>query len=160
VTITPGGITLTGSTSANTTTITSNIISTTGIITANIISANTIVGIGGCCIDCYENIGTGTTINWDVSGTSTNYETTLSGVSTLNLSNVVCGYDGTIIIHQDATGGRTLSFGTINGVAASHYVVNGGGGAPTLTTNANATDILSFTYNGTAAYWTVGNDYT
>ena len=132
---------------------------TTGIIQAKIISATTIVG-GGCCIDCYENSGTGTTINWNVSGTSTNYETTLDGASILNLFNVACGNYGTIIIHQDATGGRTLSLGTINGSGGIHKVVNGGDGVPTLTTNPFAIDILSFTYNGSAAYWTVGNDYT
>ena len=26
--------------------------------------------------------------------------------------------------------------------------------------NGGAIDILSFTYNGTSAFWTVGNDYT
>jgi hypothetical protein len=67
---------------------------------------------------------------------------------------------GTIIVHQDGTGGHTLGFNNINGVAGTHYVVNGGGGAPTLTATASATDILSFTYNGSAAFWTVGNDYT
>ena len=61
---------------------------------------------------------------------------------------------------QDAVGNRLLSFGTVNGGATTHRVINGGGGSPTLTGNANAIDILTFTYNGTILYWTVGNDYT
>ena len=67
---------------------------------------------------------------------------------------------GTIIVTQDGVGSHTLTFNNINGGAGTHYVVNGGGGTPILTSNPNAIDILSFTYNGSAMYWTVGNDYT
>jgi hypothetical protein len=101
-----------------------------------------------------------TLITWNVSGNSTNYETTLTGNTTLNLINVRNGDFGTIIVKQDAVGNRLLSFGTVNGGATTHRVINGGGGSPTLTGNANAIDILTFTYNGTILYWTVGNDYT
>jgi hypothetical protein len=84
----------------------------------------------------------------------------LTGNTTLNLSNVRNGDYGTIIVQQDGTGSHTLSFGTVNGAGGTHRVVNGGGGSPTLTSNPNAIDILSFTYNGSVMYWTVGNDYT
>jgi hypothetical protein len=116
---------------------------------------------GGVTIDPYNNVGnTGTSFNWDVSGLSTNYEVTLTANTTLNLTNVRNGEYGTIVITQDGTGGRTLTFGTVNGSATTHRVVNGGAGTPTLTSNANATDILTFTYNGSTMFWTVGNDYT
>jgi hypothetical protein len=116
---------------------------------------------GGVTIDPYNNVGnTGTSFNWDVSGLSTNYEVTLTANTTLNLTNVRNGDYGTIILTQDGTGGRTITFGTVNGSATTHRVVNGGGGTPTLTSNASAIDILTFTYNGSAMYWTVGNDYT
>ena len=116
---------------------------------------------GGSGVQSYLNLGTtGTTITWNVSGLSTNYEVILNNPTTLNLTNVRNGEYGTIIVEQDATGGRTITFGTVNGLAATHRVVNGGGGAPTLTSTASATDILSFTYNGSTMYWTVGNDYT
>lgn len=115
---------------------------------------------GGVTIDPYNNSGSDTTISWDVSGTSTNYEATLTGNTTLNLINVRNGDYGTIIVTQDGVGSHTLTFNNINGGAGTHYVVNGGAGSPTLTATASATDILSFTYNGTAMYWTVGNDYT
>ena len=116
---------------------------------------------GGVTIDPYNNVGnTGTSFNWDVSGLSTNYEVTLTANTTLNLSNVRNGDYGTIILTQDGTGGRTITFGTVNGGATTHRVVNGGGGTPTLTSNGNAIDILTFTYNGLVMFWTVGNDYT
>jgi hypothetical protein len=117
-------------------------------------------GGGGATIDPYYTGATGPLFTWSVSGQSTNYEITLIQNSDINLTNVRNGDYGTIIVHQDGTGGRTLLFGLINGSAGTHYVVNGGGGAPTLTATALATDILSFTYNGSAAFWTVGNDYT
>ena len=115
---------------------------------------------GGITLDPYNNVGSATTatsLTWDVSGTSTNYEVTLTGNTTLLLTNVRNGDYGNLIVHQDGIGGRTLSF---NPGFGPHYVVNGGGGALTLTATGNARDIISFTYNGTAAYWTVGNDYT
>ncbi len=112
-------------------------------------------GGGGVTIDPYEDVGNVNTINWDVSGTSTNYEATLTGNTTLNLTNVRNGDYGTLIVKQDGVGSHTLTFGS-----GSNRVVNGGAGIPKLTTTAGATDILSFTYNGTVFYWTVGNDYT
>lgn len=125
---------------------------------------------GGATIDPYECAGSygAVDITWDVSGTSTNYDVLLTGDTTLNLINVRNGEYGTIIVRQDPSGSHTLSFGTINGVVdpSFHYVVNGGGGSPTLTTTANAIDILSFTYGLSCPdgdkrmYWTVGNDYT
>jgi hypothetical protein len=111
-------------------------------------------------INTYFNAGSGTTVNWDVSGQSTNYDITLTGTTTLNLSNVRNGEYGTIIVRQDGVGGRTLTLGTVNGSAGTHRVANGGGGTIILTSNANAIDILTFTYNGSIMFWTVGNDYT
>jgi hypothetical protein len=125
------------------------------------VNGNVVTGTagGGVSITPYNNVGSATTISWNVSGVSTNYEVTLTGSSTLNLTNVRNGDYGTIIVKQDTAGSRTLSFGTVNGSAATHKVVNGGAGIVTLTSNASAIDILSFTYNGTFMFWTVGNDY-
>jgi hypothetical protein len=115
---------------------------------------------GGSLINPYNNSGSGTTISWDVSGTSTNYDATLTATTTLNLTNVRNGDFGTIIIRQDGVGGRTLTLGTVNGSSTTHRVANGGGGSIILTSNASAIDILTFTYNGSTMFWTVGNDYT
>jgi hypothetical protein len=121
-------------------------------------------GGGGVTIDPYEDVGNVNSITWDVSGTSTNYQATLTGNTTLDLTNVRNGDYGTLIVEQDGVGSRTLTFGNVNGGAATHKVVNGGGGSPTLTSTPNAVDILSFTSTdgpvGPLLYWTVGNDYT
>lgn len=115
---------------------------------------------GGSLINPYNNSGSGTTISWDVSGTSTNYEATLTATTTLNLTNVRNGEYGTIIVRQDGVGGRTIILGTINGSGGTHRVANGGGGSIILTSNASAIDVLTFTYNDSIMFWTVGNDYT
>lgn len=116
---------------------------------------------GGVSIDPYNDVGdTGTTLTWNVSGLSTNFQARLTGNTTLSLTNVRNGEYGTLILTQDGVGSRTITFGTVNGAATTHRVANGGGGTPTLTSNATAIDILTFTYNGTTMFWTVGNDYT
>jgi hypothetical protein len=68
-------------------------------------------------------------------------EVTLEGNRTLdNPTNVVAGAEYRLIVRQDATGSRTLSFDT--GYAFA------GGSAPTLSTAANAVDLLGFLYDG------------
>ena len=125
-------------------------------------SGNYTVAVTGITnpINTYFNAGSGATLNWNVSGQSTNYDITLTATTTLNLSNVRNGEYGTIIVRQDGVGGRTITLGTINGSGGTHRVANGGGGSIILTSNASAIDILTFTYNGSIMFWTVGNDYT
>lgn len=120
-------------------------------------------GVGGSVnIDPYNDLGdVASLFTWNVSGDSTNYEVTLTAATTtINLINVRNGEYGTIIINQDTVGSRLLSFGTVNGGVTTHRVSGGGGGSPVLTSNSNAKDILTFTYNGSIMYWTIGNDYT
>ena len=65
------------------------------------------------------------------------FTVTLAGNRTLaNPSNLVAGQSGVIIINQDATGSRTLAYGT-------NYDF-GGGTAPTLTTTASAQDMIAY----------------
>jgi hypothetical protein len=125
-------------------------------------SGNYTVAVTGITnpINSYFSAGSGTTVNWNVSGQSTNYDITLTATTTLNLSNVRNGEYGTIIVRQDGVGGRTITLGTINGSGGTHRVANGGGGSIILTSNASAIDVLTFTYNGSIMFWTVGNDYT
>lgn len=113
-------------------------------------------------IDPFNNVGNVSTLTWDVSGTSANYEAILTANTTLNITNVRDGDYGTIILTQDGVGSRTITFGTINGTSGTnrHKVANGGGGNVFLTSNPNAVDLLTFAYNGTNLYWTIGNDYT
>ena len=80
----------------------------------------------------------GATITPDCTA-SNNFTVTLGGNRTLanfsNLSSCV-GQSGHIMVVQDGTGSRTLAFG------ADYYFP--GGTTPTLTTSANAHDMLSY----------------
>jgi len=73
---------------------------------------------------------------------SNNFSVTLGGNRTLaNPSNIVAGQSGIIVITQDSTGSRTLAFGS--------YWKFAGGTAPTLSTAANAVDVLAYYTNTT-----------
>lgn len=68
---------------------------------------------------------------------SNNFKVTLGGSRTLgNPTNIVAGQSGLIVIQQDGAGSKTLSYGA--------YWKFSGGTAPTLTTAANAIDVLSY----------------
>lgn len=152
VTGSTGGSTFTGGTVNGATNFTNG-------LTANTISATTYLNLP---IPPFVDPGTGSTINWNISGSSNHYKVTLTAATTLNVSNVRDGEYGTIILTQDSVGGRTITLGTINGTSGSgrHKVSSGGSGTVYLTSNPNAIDILSFVYDGNILYWTVGNDYT
>lgn len=66
-----------------------------------------------------------------------NFTLTLGGNRTLaNPTNLTAGQSGVILVLQDSTGSRTLSFGS--------YWKFPGGTAPTLTTTASAVDLLVY----------------
>ena len=66
-----------------------------------------------------------------------NFTLTLGGNRTLaNPTNLTAGQSGVILILQDGTGSRTLSFG--------NYWKFPGGTAPTLTTTASAVDLIAY----------------
>ena len=70
-----------------------------------------------------------------------NFSVTLGGNRTLaNPTNLTVGQSGVIKVTQDGTGSRTLAYGTNWDFA--------GGTAPTLTTTANAVDILAYYVDG------------
>jgi len=78
----------------------------------------------------------GATITPDFA-TANNFSVTLGGNRTLaNPSNITAGQSGVIIITQDGTGSRTLSFGS--------YWKFPAGTAPTLTTTASKVDALVY----------------
>lgn len=80
-------------------------------------------------------------ISWDLS-TAQSATVTLGGNRTLsNPTNAVAGFTYLLIVKQDATGSRTLSYG-------NNYKWPSGT-APTLTTTANGIDMLAFYYDGT-----------
>lgn len=66
-----------------------------------------------------------------------NFSVTLGGSRTLaNPTNITAGQSGVIVITQDGTGSRTLAYGSNWKFPA--------GTAPTLTTTANAVDVLCY----------------
>lgn len=69
--------------------------------------------------------------------TANNFSVTLTGnVILANPTNMVPGQSGVIVITQDATGSRTISFGT--------YWKFTNATVPSLTTTANAVDYLTY----------------
>jgi hypothetical protein len=93
----------------------------------------------------------GATITWDTGGYPTSHaKVTLGGNRTLAISNAIAGASGILVVTQDGTGSRTLTL-----PAGSKAP----GGAPTLTTTAGAIDVLSFYYDGTTYFWTVGKAF-
>lgn len=66
-----------------------------------------------------------------------NFSVTLGGNRTLaNPTNIVAGQSGIIVITQNGTGSNTLAYGS--------YFKFPSGSAPTLTTTANAVDVLAY----------------
>lgn len=97
----------------------------------------------------------GATITWATGGArQNNARVTLGGNRTLDITGEVDGATGLLIVRQDGTGGRTLT------LPGSSLVINDGGGAVTLSTGANDIDILTWYYDGTNFFWTIGVNYT
>lgn len=87
----------------------------------------------------------GATISWDLNVAQV-AEVTLEGNRTLaNPTNQRAGATYLLIIRQDATGSRTLNFDTAYKFASAD-------GVPTLSTAANAVDVISFISDGTNLY--------
>ena len=95
------------------------------------------------------------TISWDpINGL--NASVTLAGNRTLNFTNtLLAGSYGTLVVAQDATGGRTLTLpSTANKVLGSTSTTTIG-----LSSAAGAQDILNFYYDGTNCFWNIGQGY-
>ena len=83
----------------------------------------------------------GATITPDF-GANQNFTVTLGGNRTLaNPTNIVAGQTGSIFVVQDATGGRTLSFGS--------YFKFPAGTAPTLSSGVSAVDRIDYIVKST-----------
>ena len=97
----------------------------------------------------YQAVSSGVTgaTNLDLS-TSNIFQLTLSGATTITFTNPPTSaqiFSFTVIVIQDATGGRTIAWPT-----GTKY---SGGVVPPSTTTANAVDVWSFmTYNGGTTY--------
>jgi len=117
-----------GGTGSSTASAARSSLSVPGLTTANSFSA----GQSGAVIALTD----AATITPDFAA-SNNFSLAIGGNRTLaNPTNITVGQSGAIAITQDATGGRTLSFG--------NYWKFSGGAAPSLTTTGNAVDILVY----------------
>lgn len=91
-----------------------------------------------------QTLTDGASIAWDLS-LGAFATVTLGGNRTLsNPTNLVAGASYILIVKQDATGSRTLSYGTAYKFSS--------GTKPTLSTGANAVDIICFLSDGTSLY--------
>lgn len=100
----------------------------------------------------FQTLTDGATITYNIAS-GYNAKVTLGGNRTLSITNVAAGDYGTLIVIQDGSGSKTLT------LPAGSKVISGGAGAITLTTTANAIDVLSWFYDGTTYYWTYGKNY-
>lgn len=99
--------------------------------------------IDGVLAPTITTLTDGATITPDLSA-SCNFTVTLGGNRTLaNPTGLVAGQSGSIFIVQDATGSRTLAYGSYWDFAA--------GVAPTLTTTANAVDRIDYIVRSTTS---------
>lgn len=80
---------------------------------------------------------TSTTINWDRGNVQS---VTLTSNPTLTFSNGEAGGEYKLILNQDATGGRTVTW--------PGSVLWTGGVAPTLSSSGSSTNLMSFIYDG------------
>jgi hypothetical protein len=96
------------------------------------------------------NSGTSKTIDWN---NGQKQKLTLTDDVTLTFTDFTSGVANCVLrLVQDATGSRTVTFPI--------GVLWEGGTAPTLTTDANAVDIVSFYFDGSNYYGAVGLDFS
>jgi len=88
----------------------------------------------------------GSTIAWNTNGAQTAHVTIAGNRTLSSATNMVGGGCYVLRVTQDATGSRTLSYGT-------NYKF-GAIGAPTLSTAPNKTDIITWYSDGTNLYYT------
>ncbi|MGC4056760.1 MAG: hypothetical protein QM743_01390 [Chitinophagaceae bacterium] len=101
-----------------------------------------------------QSLVDGTTITWDLSR-GANAVVTLGGAGrTLSITNPKAGMYGSIIVKQDATGGRTITT-----LPTGSKVAGGSAGQPSLTAAANAVDMLTFFYDGSTFWWIVSSNF-
>tara|TARA_R110002153_G_scaffold28174_4_gene87294 strand:- start:661 stop:1491 length:831 start_codon:yes stop_codon:yes gene_type:complete len=97
----------------------------------------------------------GANISWDANDDSGKINATviLGGNRILdNPTNMYSGTSYNLLVAQDGTGSRTLTFGTVFKWA--------GGTAPTLSTAANAVDVFTFIYDGSSLYGSVLQNFS
>ena len=101
---------------------------------------------------------TGSSISWNPTQ-GLNAAITLTQNSALSFTSAPpVGSYGTVVLTQDATGGRVITLPSFSGITNK---VLGSTSTTTvsLSAAANAKDILNFYYDGTICYWNIGQGY-
>lgn len=107
-----------------------------GLVNASNVTSTTTMSASGNAFMTIATLTDGATITPNF-GANNNFTVTLGGNRTLaNATNLTAGQSGVIYVVQDATGGRTLSYGTMWKFPSNT--------APTLSTAANAVDALFY----------------
>lgn len=101
-----------------------------------------------------QSTATGSAYTWNLNSGANTVWNLSSGVNTLTITNAKAGMYGLIRLVNSGTSTLTFASG-----ASANKVINGGGGTVLLTQTSSAVDILTFFYDGSVFWWTVGNNY-
>ena len=98
----------------------------------------------------FQTLTDAATITWNMNS-GYNAKVTLAGDRVLSVTNAVNGMSGCLVITQDATGGRTLDLPANSKLLGATSLV--------LSSAASSIDILTFVFDGTSYYWSLGANY-
>jgi hypothetical protein len=102
-----------------------------------------------------QNLTSGTAISWNPNA-GLNANLTLAHNGTLSFSTApTAGSYGTLVITQDATGGRTLTLPSVTNLVLGSTSTT----TVSLSTEANVKDILNFYFDGTTYFWNIGKGF-
>jgi hypothetical protein len=129
-----------------------SIVAGTGITVTNTGDSTLTIANASAVSQAEQTLTDGATVTLNCNN-GLNAVVTLGGNRTLAITNAAAGNFITLRVVQDANGSRTLTF------PAGTKVINGGAGTVTLTTTANAIDIVSLYWNGSNFYVSYGKNF-
>jgi len=98
----------------------------------------------------FHTLTDGATITWTYSD-GFNAKVTLGGDRNLTITGATSGDYGTLLVTQDGTGTRTITFGANDLFASNTY---------SFSTGAGDVDIFTWVYDGTDFFWNYNNDFS
>ena len=103
----------------------------------------------------FQSLTDGATITWTFDGAeSRNAEVIITDDRDLDITGATNGASGTLKVVQGAGGAHALA------LPAGSKVIADGQGVVTLSAGVGDIDFISFVYDGTTFFWTVGLDFT
>lgn len=98
----------------------------------------------------FQTLSDAATITWNYSN-GYNAKVTLGGDRSLSITNASNGDYGTLIVTQDATGGRVINFGANDKFADGTY---------SFSSTGTQSDIFTWVYDGTNYYWNYNKNFS